>query len=114
MDESAVEDQDVEPAIVIEVVDACTPARVLRRCLRNSGCWTDILESVLPRVSHQAVVFGIGHPEIHAAVCVDVGKNRTHGRSALAVLAVGDSQISGNLLERSIVLVMKKEVLGLI
>ena len=65
-------------------------------------------------IAHQAVVFRVGHPEIEAAVAVDVGKHRAHGGSALAVLPVGDAEISGDFFERAVVLVVEEEVLGLV
>ena len=79
MNQSTVEDQNVEPTIVIEVVDAAAPACVLRRRLRDSGTGADVFEPTRAGVAHEAVVFGVRHPEIEAAVAINVGKYRAHG-----------------------------------
>src|SRR5208283_4179433 len=114
MDQAAVEDHDVEPAIVVEVVNSRAPAGVLRGRLRDSGTWPDIFESVCSGVAHQAVVLRVGHPEIHAPVAVDIGKYRTHGGSVLAILSVGDTLFGSDFLKRAVVLIVEEEVLGLI
>ena len=49
-----------------------------------------------------------------AAVAVDVGKYRAHGRSVLAVLSVGDAEIGGDFFEGAVVLVVEEEVFGLV
>src|SRR4051812_28604672 len=104
-------DEDVEPAVVVEIVDAAAPTCVLRRGLRDSGARTDVFESVLSGVAHQSVVLGIGDQEIEAAVAINVGEYRAHGRRTLAVLAVGDTEITGQFFKCPIPLVVKQEVL---
>src|SRR5208282_757777 len=114
MDQAAVEDHDVEPAIIVEVVNSGAPAGVLRGRLRDSGTWPDIFESVCSGVAHQAVVLRVGHPEIHAPVAIDICKYRTHGGRVLAVLSVGDALLGSDFFKRAVVLVVEEEVLGLI
>src|SRR5437879_2281481 len=107
-------DQDVEPAIVVEVVDAAAPTRVLGIRLRNSRTGTDVFESIGAGIAHQAVVLGIRHPEIGPAVAIHVGKYRSHRRSVLAVLSISDAEIARNFLESSVTLIVKEEVFCLV
>src|SRR5579863_3885723 len=114
MDKAAVKNQNVEPAVVIEVINAATRACVLRRCLRNSGGRADVLETVRSRVAHQPVVFGIRYPEIEAAIAIHIRKYGAHGGSVLAILSVGDTHLTGNFFKGAIALVVKEKILRLV
>jgi hypothetical protein len=114
VNQAAVEDQNVEPAVVVEIVDAAAPTHILCRGLRDAGTGANVFEPIRPGVAHEPVIFRVGHPEIEAAVAIDVGKGRAHGGSALAVLTVGHAQLTGNFLERAVMFVVEEKILGLV
>ena len=114
VDQSAMEDQDVEKAVVVEIENSASPTHILAAECRYASCSADILETIGSRVAKQSVVFGIADPEIRATVLLDIGKDRSHCRCHLAVLAVGNAQVTGSLLEAAISLVVEQKVLGLI
>ena len=48
MNQAAVKDEDVEQAVVVEVVDARAPTDVLRVGLRDAGGRADVIKLSLP------------------------------------------------------------------
>src|SRR3954468_5953261 len=107
MDQSAVKDQEVEPAVVVVVIDSAAPAGVLRIGLGDTGTRTDVLETVTSSVAHQAVVFGVGDPEIEAAIAVDVGEHWSHRGCVFTVLSVSDPLFCGNFVKGAVALVVE-------
>src|SRR6185437_16210278 len=108
------EDQNVEPAIVVKVVDPAAPTDVLSGRGGNSKTRADVLKALLAGVAHQAVILRVRDPQVQHSVAFDVGEGWSHRRSHLAVLPVGNAQVAANLLKRAIVLVAEEKVLGLV
>src|ERR1035437_4711659 len=112
MNKPAVEDENVELSVVIEVVDARAPAYVLRVGLRDAVGRAYVLKAHFAGVMQQPVIVAIGDPQVQHATALEVRKDRAHRRSGFSILPVGRARLVGNLLEGSIVLVMKQEILG--
>src|ERR1035437_9066788 len=110
MNKPAVEDENVELSVVVVVVDARAPAHVLRVGLRDAVGGAYVLKAHFAGVMQQAIVVAIGDPQVQHSAAFEIGKDRAHGRSGLAILPVGRARLVGNLLEGSIVLVVKQEV----
>src|ERR1035437_7644168 len=112
MNKPAVEDENVELSVVVEVVDARAPAHVLRVGLRDTVGGAYVLKAHFAGVMQQAIVVAIGDPQVKHSAALEVRKDRAHRRSRLAILPVGRARLVGNLLAGSIVLVMKQKLLG--
>ena len=82
--------------------------------LLRASAFGHVLKLQPAHVLHQAVVFGIGHPQVGEAIVVEIFEHRAHGRGVLAALPVCRPGGNGDLLECSIVLVMEEEILGLV
>ena len=105
------ENQDVEPAVVVEVVDPRPPAHILRIGLRKARSDANVVESALAVVLHQAVVVRVAHPQVEPAAARDVRKYRPHRRGRLAILSIGNTGVAGDLFKCPVMLVMEEKVL---
>src|SRR6185503_17374968 len=79
MNEATVKDKHVEKAVIVEVVDAGSPADVLRVGLRHAVACADVVEGQLAGVLEHAVVVAIGNKEVEHAAAFKVGEYRAHG-----------------------------------
>ncbi len=114
MNQSAVKDEDVELAVVVEVVDACSPADVLRVGLRHAVGRADIVEAEFVCISQHAVVVAVGDPEVERAAAFEIGEDRAHGGSGFAVLSEGSAGVVADFFKGTVVLVMEEEVFSAI
>src|SRR5208282_1801793 len=112
MNQSAVENKNIEPAIVIEVVNPAAPTHILPGLRGDTRSRADVFKSPLAGVAHQAVVPRVGDPQVEQAVAIDVGKHGAHGRRHFAVLSVRYAQVAGNFFEGAVVLIAKQEIFG--
>ena len=111
VNQPAVKNKNVELAVVVEVVYARAPTRVLRIRLRDAVGCANVLKTHLSRVVQQPVVAPVSHPKIKQSSAFEIGKDRPHRRSGLAILSVGRVRIAANLFKGSIMLVVKEKVL---
>ena len=102
----AVGDDEVFPAIVVEIDKSDSPAEEMIG--GEAGALRDVLEelAVLVFEERRDVAGEIGFGDIEEAVAVVVGDGHSHTRLQLAVEVVGDAGGDGGLLEGAIVAVV--------
>ena len=111
MDEAAVEDEDVEQAVVVEVVDAGAPTDVLGVGLGDAVARAEIFKGDggfrgFAFVAEEAVVVRIGDEHVEGAAAFEVGDDGAHCASVFPVLAVGCAGFVGDFLKGAVVLVI--------
>ena len=79
MNEAAVEDEEIEDAVVVEVEETGSPTDVLSVGLRNAVARADIFEAQLAAVAQHAIVMAVRDPKVEHAASFDVGENGAHG-----------------------------------
>ncbi len=114
VNQATVEDEEIAPAVVVEIVRAAAPTRILRGQLRDARLLGDIGELLRARVSEQPVVLRIGHPEVRGAAILEVHEDRPHGGRRFAILPERGVGVGGDFLEGAVALVVEQEILGLV
>jgi hypothetical protein len=104
--------ESVLPAIVVEVVQADTPAGPRKAGGSDAARGAEVGELAAADVPQQGerLIGQSGDEGIFTAVVIVIAKVETHGRDGIAILVVGDAGGQALLAERAVALVVKQEV----
>src|SRR5215472_1312397 len=105
----AISDQDVDPAIVVKIDEADTPAKEAR-VFSEAGLKGLVFENQIADVAIKAgsVAGEIRFYHVEVAVAIVVGGRDAHSRLRLSVRAIGGAGFNGDIGERAVVIVAVK------
>ena len=109
----AVADQDVGPAIVIEVEKAATPAQKLRVCAQSRGKGGVLKGAATEVVVERGRIAGeVCLDQVEIAIEIIVGGGDAHAGLWLAIWTEGTPGLDGDIFKSSVLFVVVKRARG--
>ena len=112
VDHVAVRREDIQPAVVIEILEGRTESQEQKRGIAHARAESGFGEGAVPVVPVQRVGFQgeIGHVDIRRPVPVVVSDIHPHARPGDAVLAIGHARQQSHVGKRAVAIVPVQEI----